>query len=138
VSYRIKAVLGLVLFALGVVVFERSLYLLMHVGACPAGATEDCPPQPIETSLAIPVGLILVSIGLSLLARLGYRSVNASSAGAACLFVVTGVVALAAGMGARGPGAHSVKSTGIFLAALFVFLGAAFLYQGISTRRSSL
>jgi hypothetical protein len=141
VSYWVKAVLGLGLFVAGLAVFERSVYLLMHVGACASAADSaagTCPPQPIETSLLIPVGLLLLTAGLGLLARgaghggIGGSGVSGTAVGGVSLFLVTGVVALVAGLGARGPGADSAKSTGIFLAALFGVMAAAFVYQAVT------
>ena len=133
--YWVKAVLGLALFLGGLAAFEYALYELMNIGTCASGgpyvSARECPEGTAQTALLMPGGFILGMIGVMVFALRGRRPGAGDDAwraspwllGWAPLFVVTGAVALVAGLESDGADASTLRWTGIFLAVLFIPMG---------------
>ncbi len=149
--YWIKAVAGLALFGAGLAALEYSLYELMQIGTCASGgpyvSARECPEGTTEKALLMPAGLIVGTIGILLFAFRGRRPgaspdarrVSSALLGWCTLFVVTGIVALAASYGPGSDPDQDARWVGIFLAALFVPMGLAALvpyWLGRSARRT--
>jgi hypothetical protein len=146
-KYWVRLILGLALFAAGVLAFEKGLYELMQTGTCASGgpyvSARPCPEGTFENALLLPAGIILGLIGVFIFALRGKRPgaredawrASAWLVGWAPFFIATGIVALLAGLDAHGPDASTARGTGIFLAALFIPMGlvpviGAFLFRG--------
>jgi hypothetical protein len=136
-SYWVKAVLGLALFLVALAGFEYALWELMNTGTCASGgpyvSARECPEGTAAKALLLPGGFVLGFIGVAIWAMRGRRpgaakdarQVNPFLMGWTPLFVITGAVALVAGLQADGPDASGAKFAGIFLGALFIPMGLA-------------
>ena len=149
--YWVNAVLGLALFLAGLAAFEYSLYEIMQIGTCasggPYGSARECPDGTAEKALLMPAGFIVGTIGLIVFALRGRRPgaagdsrrVSTALLGWCGIFVVTGIVALAASYGPGSDPDQPSRWVGVFLAALFIPMGLAAVWVarlGRSTRRS--
>jgi hypothetical protein len=146
-SYWVKAILGLALLAAGLGGFLYGLYELMNIGTCSSGgpyvSARPCPEGTAAKALLLPGGLILAAVGVIVFALRGRRPGAAEDSwrasgwlvGWAPLFIGTGVVALAAGLGADGPDAGTTKFVGIFLAAMFIPMGLVPVFGALAIGR---